>query len=272
MKEQANPMQLLQNLDDHGVLTLTLNRPKIHNAFGDELIAAVAGALQDASDNPAVRVLVITGAGSSFSAGADMKWMRSMVTASAEKNEEDALRLAQMLRRLNYHAKPTIARVNGSAFGGGVGLIACCDIVVACDTAQFALTEVRLGLVPAIISPYVFRRIGEHNARRYFLNAERFNAKRAQEIGLLQEICPADELDGAIQRQLDLLAQAGPQAIKQSKKLVFQAAGIDSTRQRQSDQDNARMIARLRVSAEGQEGLGAFLDKRPPAWVIDNHD
>jgi len=258
---------LLQSCDSRGVLTLTLNRPEIHNAFGDTLIAGLATVLQSANDDPDIRVIVITGAGKSFSAGADLNWMRGMLAASAEENERDALQLAAMLRCLNYNSKPTIARVNGSAFGGGVGLIACCDIVVAADAAQFGLTEVHLGLVPAIISPYVFRRIGERNARRYFLNAERFDAGRALAIGLLQEVVPMSALDQQVDRQVEMLLRAGPVAAAQCKGLLFRVAGLDVTRQLQLDQENARLIARLRVSAEGKEGLAAFLEKRPPAWA-----
>lgn len=257
---------LLQELDSNGVLTLTLNRPEVHNAFGEQLIREMTEALQNATDDPAVRVLVLGGAGKSFSAGADMNWMSSMVNASAEENELDAQLLARMLRRLNYFSKPTLARIHGMALGGGVGLAACCDIVIAADTVQFALTEVRLGLVPAVISPFVYRRIGESQARRYFLTAERFDATAAQRMGLVQLVVPAGELDATVARQVDLLLQGGPNALKQAKKLVFSVANHDNTRQRQIDEDNARLIARLRVSEEGQDGLRAFLDKREPAW------
>ncbi|HET6565216.1 MAG TPA: enoyl-CoA hydratase/isomerase family protein [Xanthomonadales bacterium] len=253
-------------LASNGVLTLTLDRPEVHNAFGEQLIREMTEALQQAADDPAVRILVLAGAGKSFSAGADMNWMSSMVGASAEENERDAQQLARMLRRLNYFPKPTIARIHGAAFGGGVGLAACCDISIAVDTAQFALTEVRLGLVPAVISPFVFRRIGESQARRYFLTAERFDAATAQTIGLVQLVVTADDLDATLARQIELLLQGGPNALKQAKRLVFSVANHDNTRQRQIDEDNARLIARLRVSEEGQEGLRAFLDKREPAW------
>ena len=257
---------LLQHLAPNGVLTLTLNRPEVHNAFAEQLIRELTEALQRAADDPAVRILVLAGAGKSFSAGADMNWMSSMVAASAEENELDAQHLARMLRRLNYFPKPTIGRIHGAAFGGGVGLAACCDISIAADTAQFALTEVRLGLVPAVISPFVFRRIGESQARRYFLTAERFDAATAQRIGLVQLVVPLAELDDTVNGQLGLLLQGGPNALKHAKRLVFNVAGHDNTRQRQMDEDNARLIARLRVSEEGQEGLRAFLDKREPGW------
>jgi methylglutaconyl-CoA hydratase len=264
--------QLLQQLAPNGVLTLTLNRPEVHNAFAEQLIRELTEALQQAADDPAVRILVLCGAGKSFSAGADMNWMSSMVAASAEENELDAQHLARMLRRLNYFPKPTIARVHGAAFGGGVGLVACCDISIAADTAQFALTEVRLGLVPAVISPFVFRRIGESQARRYFLTAGRFDATTAQRIGLVQMVVPPAELDDAVRGQLELLLQGGPNALKQAKRLVFNVAGHDNTRQRQMDEDNARLIARLRVSEEGQEGLRAFLNKREPGWRSSRPD
>jgi len=263
---------LKQNLDPRGVLTLKLDRPEVHNAFGEQLIAELTKVLEAAADNPAVRLLVLTGAGKSFSAGADMHWMSSMLAASADENEQDAQRLARMLRRLNYFPKPTIARINGPAFGGGVGLIACCDITIATEAAQFALTEVRLGLVPAVISPFVFRRLGESQSRRLFLTAERFDARTAQQLGLVQMVVAEseldNELDAAINTQIELLLQGGPTAIKHAKRLVFSVAGHDNTRQRQIDEDNARLIARLRVSEEGQEGLRAFLEKRLPSWRL----
>jgi len=257
---------LQQSLDPRGVLTLQLNRPDVHNAFGEQLIRELTRALEAAADDPAVRVLVVTGAGKSFSAGADMQWMSSMVAASAEENELDAQHLARMLRRLNYFPKPTIARINGAAIGGGVGLLACCDIIIAAESAQFALTEVRLGLVPAVISPFVFRSIGESQSRRFFLTGERFDAATAQGLGLVHRVVANSELDSAVNTQIEFLLQGGPAALKYAKRLVFSAAGHDNSRQRQIDEDNARLIARLRVSEEGQEGLRAFLEKRLPSW------
>ncbi len=257
---------LQKTLDARGVLTLQLNRPEVHNAFGEQLIQEMIKALEAAGDDPAVRMLMVTGAGKSFSAGADVHWMSSMAAAGAEENEQDAQHLARMLRRLNYFPKPTLARVNGAAFGGGVGLLACCDIIIAADSAQFALTEVRLGLVPAVISPFVVRRMGESQSRRFFLTGERFDAHAAQQLGLVHSVTSGFELDAAVNAQIDLLLQGGPMALKQAKRLVFNVAGHDNTRQRQIDEDNARLIARLRVSEEGQEGLRAFLEKRLPSW------
>jgi len=257
---------LEQTLDPRGVLTIQLSRPDVHNAFGQQLIQEMTKALEVASDDPAVRLLVVTGAGKSFSAGADMQWMSSMVNATADENELDVQQLARMLRRLNYFPKPTIARINGAAFGGGVGLLACCDITIATDSAQFALTEIRLGLVPAVISPFVFRRMGESQSRRFFLTGERFDATTAQQLGLVHLVTSSSELDSAVDAQIELLLQGGPTALKHAKRLVFSVAGHDNTRQRQIDEDNARLIARLRVSEEGQEGLRAFLEKRSPGW------
>jgi methylglutaconyl-CoA hydratase len=256
---------LLLHRDD-GVVTLTLNRPGVHNAFDDELIVGLTDALLRLGKDPATRAVVLTGAGQSFSAGADLNWMRSMMSASERDNEHDALQLARLLRTLNYLPVPTVARVNGAALGGGLGLVACCDIAVATEDARFGLTETRLGLAPAIISPYVCRRIGESQARRYFLTGERFDARHAQRIGLVHEVVPGDDLDGLVERLCAGLLAGGPSAVQASKKLVFHAAGHDADAQLALDQATARLIARLRVSGEGQEGMRAFLEKRPPAW------
>lgn len=263
----ASSQLISENRD--GVLWLTLNRPDVHNAFGDELIAALTQALIDAESDDSVRAIVLTGAGQTFSAGADMNWMRSMAQASEEENRMDALRLAKLLRTLNFHPRPTLARVNGAAFGGGLGLIACCDIAISVDDAVFALTEVRLGLVPAVISPYVIRRIGERHARRFFLTAERFDAARAMRLGLVRELATHDMLDSAIEQQLRWLRQGGPAAVSAAKSLVFDVCGLSAAKQEELDHQTASLIARLRVSPEGQEGLSAFLEKRKPDWI--NH-
>ncbi len=248
-------------------LWLSLNRPQIHNAFDDTLIAALTSALEQADADPAVRSVVLTGNGSCFSAGADLNWMRGMAGASEQENRDDSLRLAQLMRTLQFLSKPTIARVNGAAYGGGVGLVACCDIAIGVDSAKFALSEVKLGLVPAVISPYVVAAIGLREARRLFITGEVFDAATAARIGLLHICLPAAELDEAIERQLYLLAKAGPQAQREAKQLALRIGGTDPARAAQIDAANAELIARLRVSAEGQHGLTAFLDKRAPAWV-----
>jgi methylglutaconyl-CoA hydratase len=258
---------LLQQLDGRGVLTLTLDRPKVHNAFDAGLVAALADALEAAGQDSQVRIVVLTGAGASFSAGADMRWMRNMAEADEAENERDALQLARMLRILNYLDRPTVARINGSAYGGGLGLVACCDITVAAETAVFGLTEARLGLAPAVISPYVFRRIGEASARRYFQSGERFDAERARAIGLVQEVTAEAALDAAVADITAQLLASGPDALLTCKRLVFAIAGQDREKQLRLDEYTARLIARLRVSAEGQEGMAAFLEKRRPAWI-----
>lgn len=254
----------LLNVRDGAVARLRLNRPQIHNAFDATMIAALTGALDAVARDPGVRVVVIEGEGASFSAGADLNWMRGMATASEEENRRDALALARLMRALDELPKPTIARVQGAAFGGGVGLVACCDIAIASDDARFGLTESRLGLLPAVISPYVIAAIGSRQARRWFATAELFDAATALRIGLLHAVVAPHALDAAVQAQVDLLLKAGPVASSQAKALVRSvAAHGDGARH---DSENADLIARLRVSPEGQEGIGAFLEKRKPAW------
>jgi len=261
-------MHTLKNsTDKRGVLTLNMHRPEVHNAFDINMIAELTEALLEAGHNDSVRIVVITGSGSCFSAGADMNWMRSLVDASLEDNESDALRLAKLMRSLNYLSKPTIARINGSAFGGGLGLIAACDITISVDHARFGLTEARLGLAPAVISPYVIRCIGEANARRYFLSGERFDAQKALNIGLIQQLVPADQLDQAVEGIIKELLKSGPLAVAECKRLAFEIAAHNATSQQAIDKYTAKLIARLRVSQEGQEGLAAFLEKRKPDWT-----
>lgn len=250
-----------------GVRTLTMDRPKVHNAFDDTLIAELTAALLAADADPAVRLVVLTGNGSCFSAGADLNWMRGMVAASEAENRADAQRLAYLLRTLQFLSKPTIARVNGAAYGGGVGLVACCDVAVGVEGSKFALSEVKLGLVPATISPYVVAAIGLRQARRLFISGEVFDAAEAQRIGLLHAVVGADALDAAIDRQLHFLGKAGPIAQREAKALALRIAGCDAAGAERIDTENAELIARLRVSPEGQHGLGAFLDKRAPSWV-----
>ncbi|MHB1272553.1 MAG: enoyl-CoA hydratase/isomerase family protein [Rhodanobacter sp.] len=246
---------------------LTLNRPQVHNAFDDGLIAALTEAVNAAGSDPAVRAVVLAGAGASFSAGADLNWMRGMASASEAENRADSLRLASLMRSLQFCPKPTIARVNGAAYGGGVGLVACCDIAIGTGQAKFGLTEVKLGLVPAVISPYVIAAIGLRHARGLFLTGEILDAATALRIGLLHQVVAADALDESVQHTLALLARAGPIAQTEAKRLALRMAGIDETQAERLDRDNAELIARLRVSPEGQDGLGAFLDKRAPGWV-----
>lgn len=249
-----------------GVARIEMRRPELHNAFDAVLIAELTQALAEAGADPAVRAVLITGAGSTFSAGADLNWMRSMAAATEAENRDDSLRLAALMRTLAFLDKPTIARVNGSAYGGGVGLVACCDIAIGVDGAKFALSEVKLGLVPAVISPYVISAIGPRHARRLFLTAEVFDAAQAERIGLLhQRVAPA-ELDEAVDRSLHWLGKGGPQAQQEAKRLALRLSGMSIASAASVDAENAALIASLRVSSEGQEGIAAFLDKRAPGW------
>lgn len=259
-------MQAPLTLTRHGaVARLCLDRPTLHNAFDAALIAELTAALDALASDGSVRVVVLEGRGASFSAGADLNWMRGMAAASEDANREDSLRLARLMRTLDELPKPTIARVQGAAFGGGVGLVACCDIAIGVPEARFGLTESRLGLLPAVISPYVIRAIGTRNARRYFATAELFDAAEALRIGLLHQVVEADALDAAVDRQLALILKAAPFAASDAKRLVRETAA--ATDRDRLDHDNAALIAALRVSPEGQEGLTAFLDKRVPRWV-----
>jgi len=249
------------------VATITLNRPNVHNAFDDALIAELTAALAACDADPALRAVVLTGAGASFSAGADLNWMRGMAAASEADNRADSLRLALLMRTLNFLSKPTIARVNGSAYGGGVGLVACCDVAIGVDGAKFSLSEVKLGLVPAVISPYVIAAIGLRQARRLFVGGEVFDAATAARIGLLHDSVPPAELDEAVARTLHFFAKGGPVAQAEAKKLALRIGGMTPESAERVDNENAALIACLRVSEEGQHGLGAFLDKRAPDWV-----
>lgn len=257
----------LQIVDENRVARITLNRPDVRNAFDDALIDELTEALSRIDVDPAIRAVVLTGAGASFSAGANLNWMRNMASAGEAENRADAERLALLMRTLNFLAKPTIARVNGAAYGGGVGLIACCDIAITADSAKFGLTEVKLGLVPAVISPYVISAIGARHARRLFVTGELFDAAEAARIGLVHQAVPAADLDAAVARSLDALGKGGPAAQREAKLLALRIGGATRQSAERLDVDNAALIARLRVSAEGQEGLSAFLDKRPPRWL-----
>lgn len=247
------------------IARLRLNRPELHNAFDAGLIAELTAVLDVLAADASVRVVVLEAAGASFSAGADLNWMRGMAQASEAENREDALALARLMRTLDELPKPTIARVQGAAFGGGVGLVACCDIAIGVPEVRFGLTESKLGLLPAVISPYVIAAIGPRQARRWFASAESFVADVALQIGLLHQVVAADQLDAAVQRQVDLLLKAGPIAAATAKTLVRNT--VHCSDRDALDAANSDLIARLRISPEGQEGIGAFLEKRSPAWA-----
>ncbi|HET7557317.1 MAG TPA: enoyl-CoA hydratase-related protein [Rhodanobacteraceae bacterium] len=246
---------------------ITLNRPQVHNAFDDALVANLQAALDEVAGEHSVRFVVLTGAGRSFSAGADLNWMRGMAQASETENRADSWKLATLMRTLNFLSKPTIARVNGAAYGGGVGLVACCDVAIGVQGAKFSLSEVKLGLVPAVISPYVIAAIGARHARRLFVSGEVFEAEHAAKIGLLHEAVAPEELDAAIDRVVHFLSKGGPLAQREAKHLALRASGMTPEGAAAMDERNAELIARLRVSEEGQHGLSAFLDKRAPRWA-----
>ncbi len=259
------PYTALQLETRNAVALITLNRADVHNAFDETLIAEVTRALLAAERDEHARAVVLLGAGASFCAGADLNWMRKTAGFSRAQNLADARALSTMLSTLVSLSKPTIARVHGAAFGGGVGLVACCDIAVSAHDATFAFSEARLGLVPATIGPYVIEAIGARAARRFFLTAERFTAAEAYRLGLVHELVPPQELDARINEILGFLVTAGPQAQVEAKALVRAIAHrpIDG----RLIADTARRIARVRASPEGREGVAAFLAKRRAAWV-----
>ena len=257
---------ILTEIREDGVATVTLNRAEVHNAFNDTVIADLTGTLCRLGDDDKVQAVVLRAEGKSFSAGADLGWMQRMAGYGHAENLADAGALAELMRVLNFLPKPTVARVQGAAFGGGVGLVACCDIAIASDAASFSLSEVRLGLIPAVISPYVVAAIGERAARRYFLTAERFGADEALRIGLVHQVVPADQLDSAVDTILTRLSEGGPAAQRAAKDLIFAVAHrpVDAG----LIHDTAERIATVRASSEGREGLAGFLEKRKPAWSV----
>jgi methylglutaconyl-CoA hydratase len=245
---------------------VTMNRPGKHNAFDDALIAELTESLRSLEAEDSVRVVVLSAAGASFSAGADLNWMRRMAGYSIEDNRRDAMALGALMRTLNNLTKPTVARVQGPAYGGGVGLVACCDIAIATQAAGFSLSEARLGLIPAVISPYVVAAIGERPARRFFLTGERFDASEAWRLGLLHELAIDDEdLDEKVGQVVDALLACGPVAQREAKELIRAVANRPLASE--LIQDTAERIARIRSSPEGREGVSAFLEKRKPSWI-----
>jgi len=261
-----HPMSHVLIERDGGIATLWLNRPDLHNAFDDGLIAEVTQAIETLASDTTARVVIMAGKGKSFSAGADLAWMKRMAGYSIDQNEADANRLAEMLHKLNTMPKPTIAAVQGAAMGGGVGLCAACDIGVAANDAVFALSEAKLGLIPAVISPYVIEAIGARAARRYMLTAERFDAATAQALGLVSAVVAADQLMPEARRIAEILLQNGPQAVREAKSLVAHVGGRENDGALRAE--TARRIARLRATPEGREGVAAFLEKRKPSWRI----
>ncbi|HUR90610.1 MAG TPA: enoyl-CoA hydratase/isomerase family protein [Ramlibacter sp.] len=248
-----------------GVATVTLNRPDVRNAFNDEVIAELSAVFVELAGRHEVRCIVLAANGSAFCAGADLNWMKGMASFSYDQNVDDARALANMLRVLYRCPKPTIARVQGDVYAGGMGLVAACDIAVSVDTASYCLSEVRLGLIPATISPYVIRAMGARAAHRWFLTAERFSAAEAHRVGLVHEVVKADGLDAKVNEIAQALVSAGPSAVKACKDLVHDVAGreIDHVLVERT----VKGIADIRVSDEGREGIQSFLGKRKPSWI-----
>jgi methylglutaconyl-CoA hydratase len=265
----ARPAQLRVDVNDT-VAVVALARPDVHNAFDETLIAELTRTLAALDADPGVRVVVLAGQGRSFCAGADLNWMQRMAGYGHAENLADAGTLANMLATLDRMAKPTIARVHGAAYGGGVGLVACCDIAIAAQEATFALSEAKLGLIPATIGPYVVAAIGARQARRYFLSAERFTAAEALRIGLVHDVVPGDAIDERLDTLIDALLVAGPRAQAESKALIRSVAArrIDDA----VIADTVEWIAGVRASPEGREGVAAFLERRRPSWLPKEGD
>lgn len=248
------------------VATITLNRPEVRNAFNETTIAELTLAFDGLGRSEMVRAIVLAANGPAFCAGADLHWMKKMAGYTHAENQADALQLARMLQTIYACPKPVVAKVQGDCYAGGMGLVAACDIIVAADDVQFCLSEVKLGLIPATISPYVIKAMGEQAARRYFLTAERFSAHDAQRIGFCHEIVAADALDARVAEIVKALVNNSPNAVRQAKVLVRDIAGQPVSEALLLD--TAERIAQIRASSEGREGVTAFLDKRKPDWLV----
>jgi methylglutaconyl-CoA hydratase len=247
------------------VATVTLNRPEVRNAFNEAAIAEIALAFDELGNNEIVRAIVLAANGPAFCAGADLNWMKKMAGYSDAENNADALLLADMLRTIYLCPKPVVAKVQGDCYAGGMGLAAACDIMVAAEEANFCLSEARLGLIPATISPYVIKAMGENAVRRYFLTAERFNAQEAHHIGFAHEVVAAGELDAKVAAIVKALVTNGPHAVQQAKVLVRDIVGQEITDALLAD--TAARIAAIRASMEGREGVASFFEKRKPSWL-----
>ncbi len=246
---------------------VSLNRPDVHNAFNARLIEELHDAFTHLNADDSIRAVVLRGIGRSFSAGADLNWMRFNLDTTHDENVADALRMADMFRVIDTCRHPVIGRIHGAALGGGVGLTAVCDIAIAADDTRFGFTEARLGIAPAVISPFAVRKIGESHARALFLTAERFDAARALAIGLVHQVVPAAELDDAVSAALLNIGLSGPAGVQAAKRMAMTVTHIPDSEAREL---TAETIASLRVSDEGQEGIRAFLEKRPASWAVTN--
>jgi methylglutaconyl-CoA hydratase len=249
---------------DNRIAKVNLARPEVHNAFNEIMIAELSEVFSRISQDSSARVVVLTGNGESFCAGADLNWMKKMINYSYQQNLEDSLKLAELFYLMYSLPKPIIARVNGAAIGGGTGLVAVCDIAIAAEKARFSLSEVKLGLVPACISPYVIRKVGEGRCREFFLTGERLTANRALELGLVNQVVPLEGLDQAVEEKANQLISSGPKAIAMCKELLKNVPGMSFD---EAKTYTAEMIASMRIGDEGQEGMNAFLEKRKPKWT-----
>ena len=258
----------IETIAHSGVASIWLNRPDVRNAMNDVMISELNNAVADAIDDQSIRAIVLGGRGKAFCAGGDLSWMRKAKQMTPSEAQADSLKLAQLLQLIYQSPKPTVARVHGSAFAGAMGLVAACDIAVACDTTKFCLSEVKLGLIPAMISPYVIRAMGERAARRYFLSAEVFQAAEAYRIGFISDLCIEVELDEHIQLLVGHLLQGAPLALGEAKRLIRDVEGrpINDALALQT----AQSIAAIRAGNEAQEGIAAFFEKRKPAWQIQS--
>ncbi len=256
---------LILEIDNRGVAIVTMNRPEKHNAFDETVIEELTSIFNEVEHNKEVKIMILQSTGRSFSAGADLEWMKRMANYDHEENVKDANALAKMLHTLNYMSIPTIAKVQGAAMGGGAGLVCCCDIAIATNNASFAFSEAKLGLIPATIGPYVLKSIGSQAARRYFLTAERFIAERAMSLGMISEVVDDQELDEKVNSIIDTILMNSAEAVKAAKQLIIDIDGKTVTEELM--QLTSERIADIRASEEGKEGLSAFLEKRKPAWV-----
>ncbi len=262
--------QTLEIVRDGFVATIWMNRPEVRNAFNEQSIAELTAAFHALDRDRAVRIIVLAARGPAFCAGADLNWMKRMAGYTEEENRTDAQALAEMLHTIYSSSKPTVARVHGDCYAGGMGLVAACDIAVAAEGIEFCLSEVKLGLIPATIAPYVMRAMGERAAHRYFLTAERFSAQEAARIGFVHAVAAADELDVAVARMTQHLSAGSPYALDQCKRLLREIGGetIDAA----LIADTARRIGEIRVSPQGREGIQSFLEKRKPSWLQEAGD